>query len=215
MIKGKFITFEGGEGTGKSTQVRNLAKRLEDIGQETLVTREPGGSPRAEKIREALLKGQAKPFGPLAETLLLFAARDDHLEKSIRPALKNGVWVLCDRFSDSTRAYQGAAGGVRSEVISKLEKIVIKDTFPDLTLVLDLPAEDGLARASARRIAEGGDGPADRFENMDMKFHRKLRQAFLAIAQIEPERCVVIDASAPEDAVDEKIWQVVSERLDP
>lgn len=220
MAAGRFITFEGGEGAGKSTQAAILAERLSESGYETLVTREPGGSPRAEEIREFLLAGGAHDFGPLAEALLFYAARDDHLDNTIRPALEAGAWVVCDRFSDSTRAYQGAAGGVRPPILTTLERVIVGDTRPDLTLVLDLPAGDGLARvaqqsAGEKGAAAGGTRAPDRFERMDTGFHEALRNGFLEIARMEPERCVVIDAKQPASAVAEDVWEAVVERLQP
>lgn len=215
MAAGKFITFEGGEGAGKSTQAALLAERLNETGHETLVTREPGGSEKAEQIRAFLLSGQARGFGPLGEALLFYAARDDHLEKTIRPALEAGNWVICDRFADSTRAYQGAAAGVGPLLLGTLERVVVGDTRPDMTIILDLPPEEGLRRA-ARAAASGDEaGTPDRFESMDIGFHRALRQAFLDIAAEEPERCVVIDALEPASAVGEAVWEAVVERLDP
>lgn len=221
MATGRFITFEGGEGAGKSTQAAILAERLNESGYETLVTREPGGSPRAEEIRDFLLSGKGRDFGPLGEALLFYAARDDHLDNTIRPALEAGTWVLCDRFSDSTRAYQGAAGGVRPPILSTLERIIVGDTRPDLTLVLDLPARDGLTRVAAQQGEEKGDAAGggtqapDRFERMDLGFHEALRNGFLEIARMEPERCVVIDAKQPASAVAEDVWEAVVERLQP
>ncbi len=214
MIRlGKFITLEGGEGAGKSTQAERLSKRFEEIGQDVLVTREPGGSKRAEKIREFLLRGGAEQVGPFAETLLLFAARDDHLENTIRPALQDGVWVICDRFYDSTRAYQGEAGGVKPELLAALERIVVGENKPDLTVILDLPAEVGLRRAKKRQAENGHE--TDRFESKDLEFHETLRAAYLNIAEQEQERCVVIDATDSEDEISEEIWQAVVERFNP
>lgn len=210
MAYGKFITLEGGEGAGKSTQIKHLARRLENAGIDVKQTREPGGSPRAEEIREVLLNGVDEQLGPFAETLLFFAARDDHLEKTIRPVLRAGGWVVCDRFTDSTRAYQGAVGGVSLEVIQYLEKIIVGPTQPYYTIILDISAKEGLARAQSRREQ---DDVADRFEAMDLEFHEKLRQAFLDIARVEPERCVVIDASATEAHVADKIWSSVKTRF--
>jgi dTMP kinase len=207
-MSGLFITFEGGEGAGKSTQVARLRGRLEEAGHRVVATREPGGSPRAEAIRASILGGEAKPYGPLAEALLFSSARHDHLEKKIRPALREGAIVLCDRFADSTRAYQGAVGEIEPGLIDALEQIIVRATRPDLTLVLDLPAEEGLARAAARR-QEGGSG-VDRFEQENVDFHNKLRDAFRAIAKNEPERCQVIDASRGPDEVADEIWQIVS-----
>ncbi len=211
MTAGKFITFEGGEGAGKSTQARRLKERLVREGFDVLLTREPGGSPRAEAIREVLLSGQAKEFGPMGEALLFYAARDSHLELTIRPALARGRIVISDRFFDSTRAYQGAAGGVSIGALNALERIVAGSTRPDLTLILDLPPEEGLRRAQARNADDGGKD--DRFEVMKLGFHKDLRQEFLEIAKAEPWRCVVIDSTRPPDEVAEKIWSVVCERL--
>jgi dTMP kinase len=209
---GKFITFEGGEGAGKTTQTELLRKRLSDRGIDALVTREPGGSPRAEAIRKVLLSGEAKAFGPLGEALLFYAARDSHLELTIRPALQRGRWVICDRFLDSTRAYQGAAAGVSIAALNALERIVVGPTRPDLTLILDLPPEEGLRRVAAR-VEEGG-AKADRFESMNLKFHQNLRQEFLEIAATEPWRCVVVNALRPPEAVAADVWAAVRERLD-
>lgn len=211
MAPGKFITFEGGEGAGKSTQIELLRKRLAAEGFDVLLTREPGGSPRAEAIREVLLSGQAKEFGAIGEALLFYVARDSHLELTIRPALAKGRIVLCDRFFDSTRAYQGAAGGVPIAVLNSLERIIVGATRPNLTIVLDLPPEEGLRRAKTR--AEGKGEAADRFESMNLAFHQDLRREFLAIAAAEPWRCVVVDSSLPVDTVAEQIWNAVVERL--
>ena len=212
-MSGRFITFEGGEGAGKSTQITRLLGRLEDRGIEAIATREPGGSPKAERIRESVLAGAAKPFGPLAEALMFSAARIDHLKETIRPALARGCFVLCDRFSDSTRAYQGALGKIEPGVMRALEDATIGDTRPDLTLILDVPAEIGLARAAERRRTAGQG--ADRFELEDRSFHERLRQAFLDIARQEPGRCLVIDASREPDLVEADIWRSVAARLLP
>lgn len=208
---GCFITFEGGEGAGKSTQIDRLKKRLEALSQPVLVTREPGGSPHAEEIRAFILGGKAKCLGPFAEALLFAAARIDHLDKTIVPALRSGIHVLCDRFADSTRAYQGSLGNIDSALIEALERVALNGVRPDLTIILDLPAEVGLARAGERR-AKRGEG-ADRFEGEDVSFHQSLRQAYLSIAQAEPERCVVIDADQAPDEVEAVIWASVCERL--
>lgn len=205
---GRFITFEGGEGAGKSTQVRRLAERLAERGLDVVTTREPGGSPGAEIIRHVLLAGAAKPLGPLTEATLFAAARADHLDVTIRPALARGAWVISDRFADSTRAYQGAQGQVAAGLLDALEAATVGPTRPDLTILLDIPAEEGLARAAAR----SGAG-ADRFESEDLTFHRNLRGAFLDIAMREPERCVVVDGEAPPDQVAEAVWKAVSARL--
>jgi dTMP kinase len=211
MSEGKFITFEGGEGAGKTTQTELLRKRLREQGIDALVTREPGGSPRAEAIRNVLLSGEAKKFGPLAEALLFNVARDSHLELTIRPALTRGRWVISDRFLDSTRAYQGAAGGVSIAALNAFERIVVGATRPDLTFILDLPPEVGLRRVSER--ARAGGAPEDRFEMMNLAFHQNLREEFLTIANAEPWRCAVIDASRPPETVAQEIWKTVRERL--
>ena len=210
-MRGRFITFEGGEGTGKSTQASLLAQRLRALGIGVVLTREPGGSPGAEIIRHVVLSGAAKPFGPHAEAILFAAARDDHIRNTIMPALERGRWVVSDRFSDSTRVYQGALGDVDQKLIQGLERVTVGDLKPDITFILDVPTEIGLARASVRR----GDGIADRFERESVEFHEKLRDAFRLLALSEPNRCVLIDASAPSAAVAERVWKVVSDRLDP
>jgi dTMP kinase len=211
VTTGRFITLEGGEGAGKSTQAQYLHKRLAAQGIKSLLTREPGGSPRAEAIRAVLLAGQAKALGPMGEALLFYAARDSHLELTIRPALARGQWVICDRFHDSTRAYQGAAGGVPIAALDALERIVVGSTRPDLTLILDLPAEEGLKRAAARAQA-AGEG-ADRFESMSLRFHQNLRREFQEIADAEPDRCVIIDASRSVEQVSDAVLDAVQERL--
>lgn len=207
MARGRFITFEGGEGAGKSTQVKRLAARLEAGGREVVATREPGGSPGAEAIRELVLNGAADRWTPVTETLLMYAARRDHVERVIRPALERGAWVVCDRFADSTRAYQGAAGGTDPALIAALETHILQDVRPDLTLIFDFPPEEGLRRAAARPGAEM------RFESKGMAFHERLRAGFLAIAEAEPERCAVIDAQGSIEAVEQAVWAAVSERL--
>ena len=210
-MRGKFITFEGGEGTGKSTQAAMLALRLEALGLAVHLTREPGGSPGAEIIRHVLLSGAAKPFGPDVEAMLFAAARDDHVRCTILPALDTGKWVICDRFTDSTRVYQGILGQVDQRLIKGLERVSVGDLAADLTLVLDVPVELGLERVKLRR----GEAKPDRFEAENLDFHQRLRQAYLAIAAAEPGRCVVIDASEPKEAVARKIWNAVGARLNP
>ncbi len=202
-----FISFEGGEGGGKSTQVRTLADRLRAAGHDVVTTREPGGSPGAEAIRDLLVNGEADRWSPITETLLMYASRRDHLERVIRPGLERGAVVLCDRFADSTRAYQGAAGGAPKGLIADLERDVLEGTLPELTLILDLSAEEGLKRAHGRGGAEA------RFEGKGQAFHERLRQAFADIAAAEPERCVMIDAGQPLERVAADIWTAVSERL--
>ncbi len=205
--RGHFISFEGGEGAGKSTQIRRLAKRLEGLGRTVALTREPGGSQGAESLRDLLVQGETDRWSPMAETLILYAARADHLERLIRPALGEGAWVLCDRFADSTRAYQGAGGGTSSALIAALEQAVIGRDWPELTLVLDLSPGVGLARAAARGGAE------QRFESKGLTFHERLRAGFLEIAAAEPRRCRVIDAEAGIEAVAEAVWSAVRDRF--
>lgn len=210
-MRGRFITFEGGEGAGKSTQVSLLAERLRKFGIDVDVTREPGGSPGAEVIRYVLLSGAAKPLGAEAETMLFAAAREEHLNGKIRPALARGRWVICDRFADSTRVYQGVLGHVDPRFIRALERLTVGRTKPSLTFVLDLPPELGLRRASKRR----GAAVVDRFEQEGLEFHQKLRDAYRQIAQEEPERCVLIDATEEPDFIADQIWRIVEERLSP
>lgn len=204
---GRFVTFEGGEGSGKTTQLQYLAGSLRERGIGVTTTREPGGTPIAEAVRRFLLSGAAKPLGPDTEAVLFAAARGDHIEKLIRPALASGQWVLCDRFMDSTRAYQGTAG-VDSALIRALERVTVWPFRPDLTIILDVPAELGLRRAAAR-----SDDAPDRFEGDDLQEHERRRQAFLEIAAAEPERCLVVDGARPEAEVAEVIWQAVVDRL--
>ncbi len=209
--RGRFITFEGGEGTGKSTQITKLADRLNAAKLRTLVTREPGGSPGAEIMRHLALSGMGKLLGPEAETLLFAAARDDHVRTLIGPALNRGTWVLCDRFADSTRAYQGSLGSVPVALINAMQRVTIGDLKPDLTIVLDLPVEIGLQRAATRR----GSGTPDRFEGENLKFHQDLREAYRKIAADEPARCVLIDANSDPDTVASRVWTALRERLLP
>jgi dTMP kinase len=208
---GRFITFEGGEGAGKSTQIERLRRRLEGAGRDVLVTREPGGSPKAEEIRRFLLEGRAKGLGIWAETLLFAAARVDHLDKTIRPALDRGTHVLCDRFADSTRAYQGGVGGADGKLLASLERVTVGESQPNLTFVLDLPVEIGLERARQRR--EVRNEAVDRFESEDVAFHQALRQAFLEIARSQSHRCEVIDATRDVDTVEADIWSALARRV--
>ncbi len=210
-MRGQFITFEGGEGTGKSTQAAMLAAHLEALGLSVLLTREPGGSPGAEIVRHVLLSGAAKPFGPDAEAMLFAAARDDHIRCAILPALAAGKWVVCDRFADSTRIYQGVLGQVDERLIKALERISLSNLKPDLTIVLNASVAVGLERAARRR----GDSKPDRFEAEKREFHEKLAYAYLALAAAEPERCVIIDANASEEEVAKRVWNAVSLRLNP
>jgi dTMP kinase len=206
---GRFITFEGGEGSGKSTQIKTLAERLNGAEVRTIVTREPGGSPGAEIIRHLLLSGMGKLLGPEAETLLFTAARDDHVHAVIKPALDQGIWVLCDRFFDSTRAYQGRLGKVDPKVLNAMQRVTIGELKPDLTIILDVPVDIGMQRAAARR----GEGAPDRFEAEDVKFHEGLRDAYRQIAAAEPQRCVLIDANAAPGVVAARVWTAVRDRF--
>lgn len=206
MSSGKFITFEGGEGAGKSTQIRRLSTALENAGLTVTVTREPGGSPGAETIRGMLLDPAAE-WDPATEALLHFAARADHYTTRIAPALREGQWVLCDRFADSTRAYQGYGLGLDMKAIETLYEIALGDFIPDLTLILDIPVETGIAR-----MLERGADP-DRYEKMDTAFHERLRQGFLEIAQKDPGRCAIIDAGSDMDTVTARIFDCVQARL--
>ena len=206
-MAGRFITLEGGEGTGKSTQVKRLAAALAAKGFKTLTTREPGGSTGAEEIRKLMVEGEPGRWDPITETLLAYAARADHVARTIGPALLEGTWVICDRFSDSTYAYQGVGRGVERETIRRIDSAVLDDFAPDLTLVLDLDVATGLARANARA------GTENRFEKFGPEFHEKLRQAFLDIARRNPDRCKVIDAGGNEDQVAEQILAAVTRRF--
>lgn len=207
VTRGRFITFEGGEGAGKSTQVRILADRLRGAGLEVVATREPGGSPGAEAIRALLVTGDPDRWSAISETLMMYAARRDHIERTIRPALERGAWVISDRYADSTRAYQGAGGKAPAGLVAAMETFVLEGTRPDLTLILDLPVEIGLQRAGLRGDAE------QRFEAKGAAFHQRLREAFLDIARAEPNRCAVLDAGQAPDAVSAAIWSAVSARL--
>lgn len=206
MTHGMFISLEGGEGSGKSTQTRLLAQALAAAGIAVTVTREPGGAPGAEEIRQLLVNGDTGRWDPLSEALLHYAARREHIRHTIQPALAEGRWVVCDRFADSTLAYQGYGHGVGRDVIAAMHASVVGSLAPDLTLVLDLPVEAGLARAASR-------GGADRYERMDRAFHERLRQGFLDIAEGEPRRCAVIDAGPAAERVQAAIRAVVCERL--
>src|SRR6478752_10615901 len=207
--RGRFITFEGGEGSGKSTQIQKLARSLNVAKLRAIVTREPGGSPGAEIIRHLVLSGMGKLLGPEAETLLFAAARDDHVRTLIQPALNQGLWVLCDRFSDSTRAYQGRLGQVSPDVLNAMQRVTIGDLKPDLTIILDIPVEVGLKRAAARR----GSGVPDRFEAEDIQFHQDLRDAYRQIAAEDPQRCALIDANGSPDAVSAEVWAALRDHL--
>lgn len=208
---GLFVTFEGGDGAGKSTQINRLADRLRADGFAVTVSREPGGTPGAEAVRHVVLDtSAAEPFGPYLEAMLFAAARNDHVEQKIRPALRDGNVVLVDRFMDSTRVYQGASEDLDPAFIEALERVAVAGVVPDLTIILDLPPEEGLKRAHARRDP---DAPADRFEKEEVSAHEVRRKAFLDIAAREPERCRVVDASGSPDEVAQRVWDVVANVL--
>jgi dTMP kinase len=206
---GKFITFEGGEGVGKSTQVRILFEKLMEIGVNCLLTREPGGSKGAEEIRELLVKGGTDKWHPMTEALLHNAARAEHLESTIRPAINDGVCVISDRYADSTIAYQGYGQGVDVDTLLAMHKISTKNFWPDLTIVLD---GNELHRAVERE--EENNDKEDRYERMGSEFHEKLQQSFLDIAKKNPERCIVVSAKGTIEEVADRIWQSVQEKLD-
>ena len=209
MNLGKFITIEGSEGVGKTTQIAALRDSLQERGLEVIVTREPGGTPRAERIRELLLTPTEEPMPMTCELLLMFAARATHIENLIRPALERGAWVVCDRFTDATYAYQGEGRGVRREEIANLERFVQAELRPDLTLLLDAPIEIGAARAAAR----DGEGKRDRFEQERQDFFERVRNAYLERARSQPGRFAVIDATADRGSVQQAILAEVEIRL--
>ncbi len=211
-LSGLFVTFEGGEGVGKSTQIRMLAERLQGMGHKVVVTREPGGSPGAEAVRHVILSGAAEEFGVRMEAILFAAARNDHVEEVIKPALEAGKVVLCDRYMDSSRVYQGVTGNLEPGFIRTLERIAIDGTIPDCTIILDMPAEIGLARAR-KRAGGAAAGEPDRFEKEELATHEKRREAFLDIATADPLRCRIIDATQPADEIAEAIMNVVENLL--
>ncbi len=204
---GVFISFEGGDGVGKSTQIKRLAERLSTVGWDVVTTREPGGSPGAEAIRKLLVEGDKDKWSPMTEALLMVAARRDHLERVIAPALERGAVVITDRFSDSTMAYQGMAGALGTHAAATLHALVVGDNNPDLTIILDLPIEEGLRRASDRAGAE------TRFESKGEQFQQAVREAFLTIARSDPGRCVVIDAGGAVEETERAVWRAVESRL--
>ncbi len=208
-MTGRFITFEGGEGTGKSTHIKLLAERLKPQTRELLVTREPGGTPEAEAARTLLVSGEAGRWTATAEALLNYAARESHLRQVIRPALHRGGLVLCDRFMDSTRTYQGYAGDCPMSLIDALEKTVVGATRPNLTLVFDLDPQVGLSRAKGRK----GAGEEDRYERKGLAFHQRVREGFLEIARLDPKRCRIIVASEEVESVSTKVWTLINEAL--
>lgn len=219
MVAGKFITFEGGEGAGKSTQARLLAERLRERGLDVVVTREPGGTPFAEQVRALILSPEVAEHAPLSEALLFYAARADHLAKVIVPALQRGSFVVCDRFSDSTLVYQSVAGGLSPLVLQRLEEIVVGKARQDLTVIVDIDPAAGLARAEARgglqrhSNADQSAPRRDKYERQSIAYHEKLRAGFLAIAAQEPGRCVVVDGDRPADVVGHEVWDAVADRL--
>lgn len=205
--RGHFISFEGGDGAGKSTQIQLLAQRLTGAGCEVVTTREPGGSPGAEKIRKLLVEGDKDRWSPMTEALLMVASRRDHLERVILPGLSRGAVVITDRFADSTMAYQGIAGDLGVDDAAALHKIAVDDNDPDLTIILDVPIEKGLARAGGR------DGVETRFESKGAAFQAKVRDAFLDIARTHPDRCCVVDATGDIETTAAAVWRVVTQRL--
>ena len=211
--QGLFVTFEGGEGTGKSTQIRLLADRLRRRGVDILVTREPGGSPGAEAVRHVILSGAAEEYGTRMEAVLFAAARNDHVEEIIRPALASGAVVLCDRYMDSSRVYQGVTGNLEPAFVQNLERVAVGGVIPDCTIILDVPATEGLRRARLRAGDVGAVAAPDRFEKEELDTHEKRREAFLDIAEADPLRCRVVDASGTADEIAEKVFAIVEPLL--
>lgn len=209
----RFITFEGGEGVGKSTQVKRLLVRLNRLDVEAVRTREPGGTPKAEAVRAFILQGRSESWGPGAEAVLFAAARYDHVNSLIAPSLASGKWVISDRFHDSTRAYQGLTGGVDDKLIRGLETLALDGHAPNLTIVLDMDPAVAFARVSGRELEKALATTGDRFEKEDIEWHQRLRAAFLAIAEANPDRCVVLPANQSEDALEEEIWDTVLRRF--
>lgn len=211
--RARFITLEGGEGVGKSTQVKRLVATLKQRSIAAVRTREPGGTPKAEAVRAFILQGRSEHWGPGAEAVLFAAARLDHVNQLIAPNLDAGKWVISDRFSDSTRAYQGLTGGVDVKLIDALEVLALNGRTPDLTIVLDMDPEAAFRRVMEREMEPVLADTGDRFEKEDLDWHRRLREAFLAIARKNPERCVVIPAGQTEDALQQEIWDVLARRF--
>ena len=213
LSQARFITFEGGEGVGKSTQVKRLLANLERLSINAVRTREPGGTPKAEAIRSFILQGRSESWGPGAEAVLFAAARLDHVNELIAPNLRNGTWVISDRFHDSTRAYQGLTGGVDDKLIDGLETLALDGHSPDLTIVLDMEPEAAFERVAQRELEDGLRATGDRFEKEEIEWHKRLRGGFLSIAQSNPDRCVVISAEQSEDELEAAIWTAVCERF--
>ena len=212
-VAARFITFEGGEGVGKSTQVKRLLATLGKHEISAVRTREPGGTPKAEAVRAFILQGRSESWGPGAEAVLFAAARLDHVNQLIGPSLDAGKWVISDRFHDSTRAYQGLTGGVDDKLIRGLEALALNGHKPDLTIVLDMDPEVAFRRVNERELEGALQATGDRFEKEDLDWHRRLREAFLAIAANNPERCVVIPAAQSEDALEQEIWDTLTRRF--
>ncbi len=207
-MTGYFITFEGGEGAGKSTQMAMLAASLSASGHDVVMTREPGGSPGAEAVRHVILSGLAEPYGPVLEAILFATSRNDHVEQVIRPAVAAGKIVISDRFADSSRVYQGMSGALDYDFVEQLQQLAIDGMVPDLTIIMDIDPTLGLKRAAIRRA-----GPADRFEKETVAMHQKRREGFLTIAEREPNRCVVIDATQDQAKIASDILALVNLRL--
>jgi dTMP kinase len=212
-VAARFITFEGGEGVGKSTQVKRLLANLSKQDISAVRTREPGGTPKAEAVRAFILQGRSETWGPGAEAVLFAAARLDHVNQLIAPSLDAGKWVISDRFHDSTRAYQGLTGGVDDKLIRGLETLALNGRKPDLTIILDMDPEVAFRRVSERELEGALQQTGDRFEKEDLDWHRRLREAFLAIAANNTERCVVIPAAQSEDALEQEIWDTLTRRF--
>lgn len=211
--KARFITFEGGEGVGKSTQVKRLLVRLNRLGIDAVRTREPGGTPTAEAVRSFILQGRSEDWGPGAEAVLFAAARLDHVDNLVAPSLRSGKWVISDRFHDSTRAYQGLTGGVDGKLIDGLETLALNGHAPDLTIILDMDPELAFGRVNERELEQALQATGDRFEKEDLDWHRRLRQAFLAIAATNPQRCTVLPANQGEQALEDEIWDLMTRRF--
>lgn len=211
--RARFITFEGGEGVGKSTQVKRLVARLAEHGVSAIRTREPGGTPKAEAIRSFILQGNPESWGAGAEAVLFAAARLDHVNTLIAPTLDAGQWVICDRFADSTRAYQGLTDGVDEKLIDALEHLALNGRVPDLTIVLDMDPDAAFERVRQRALEDGMPALADRFEKEDIAFHRRLRDNFQSIAKAHPERCIILSAAAEEDDLAQSIWHAILDRF--
>jgi dTMP kinase len=211
--RARFVTFEGGEGVGKSTQAKRLIANLHRASIEAVRTREPGGTPKAEAIRTFILQGRPESWGPGAEAVLFAAARLDHVNQLVAPSLAAGKWVVSDRFHDSTRAYQGLAGGVDEKLIGALEVLALNGHTPDLTIILDMEPRLAFERLGRREPERALAATGDRFEKEELDWHERLRGAFLAIARANPERCVVIPAAQDEDALEQEVWDVVQRRF--